>query len=114
MTTAIIRITGQINLSEGIKETFQRLKLKKKYTCIVIEKMTDSQEGMIKKIKDFVAYGEITKETYDKLVEKRGQKEKNIFRLHPARGGINTKKHFPKGVLGNNKQEINKLIERML
>jgi large subunit ribosomal protein L30 len=111
---AIIRITGQINLSEGIVETFQRLKLKKKYTCIVIEKMTDSQEGMLKKIKDFIAYGEITKETYDKLVEKRGQKEKNIFRLHPARGGINTKKAFPKGVLGNHKSEINKLIERML
>jgi large subunit ribosomal protein L30 len=111
---AIIRITGQINLSEGIKETFQRLNLKKKYTCIVIEKMTDVQEGMIKKVKDFVAYGELNKETYDKLVEKRGQKEKNIFRLHPARGGINTKKHFPKGVLGNHKQEINKLVERML
>ena len=111
---AVIRITGQINLSADIVETFQRLKLKKKYTCIVIEKMTDVQEGMIKKVKDFVAYGEINKETYDKLVEKRGQNEKNIFRLHPARGGINTKKHFPKGVLGNHKQEINKLIGRML
>ncbi len=114
MSTAIIRIVGQIGLSDDINETFQRLKLKKKYTCIVIEKMTDVQEGMIKKIKNFIAYGEITKETYDKLVEKRGQKEKNVFRLHPARGGINTKKPFPKGVLGNHKQEINKLIERML
>ncbi|MDO8528332.1 MAG: uL30 family ribosomal protein [Nanoarchaeota archaeon] len=111
---AIIRITGQINLSENIKETFQRLNLKKKYTCIVIEEMNDVQKGMLKKIKDFVAYGELNKETYDKLVEKRGQKEKNIFRLHPARGGINTKKAFPKGVLGNHKQEINKLVERML
>jgi len=111
---AVIRITGQIGLSNDIVETFQRLNLKKKYTCIVIEKMTDTQEGMIKKIKNFIAYGEINKETYDKLVEKRGQKEKNIFRLHPARGGINTKKHFPKGVLGNNKDKINNLIIRML
>lgn len=111
---AIIRITGQIGLSDDVNETFKRLNLKKKYTCIVIEKPNEVQEGMIKKVKDFIAYGEISKETYDKLVEKRGQKEKNVFRLHPARGGINTKKTFPKGVLGNHKQEINKLIERML
>lgn len=111
---AVIRITGQINLSTDIVETFQRLKLKKKYTCIVVEKMTDTQKGMIEKVKNFIAYGEINKETYDKLVEKRGQKEKNIFRLHPARGGINTKKHFPKGVLGNHKDKINDLIMRML
>ena len=38
---------------------------------------------------------------------------KPFFRLHPPRGGINTKYHFPKGVLGENK-EINKLILRML
>ena len=39
---------------------------------------------------------------------------KPFFRLHPPRGGINSKKHFPKGVLGNNKEQINDLIMRML
>jgi len=36
--------------------------------------------------------------------------------IHPPRKGIESKKHFGvgKGVLGNNKKEINKLIERML
>jgi large subunit ribosomal protein L30 len=41
---------------------------------------------------------------------------KPFFRLHPPRGGIDSAKHFgiKKGVLGNNKESINKLIERML
>ena len=36
------------------------------------------------------------------------------FSLHPARGGINTKLHYPRGVLGNHKDKINDLIKRML
>lgn len=39
---------------------------------------------------------------------------KPFFRLHPPRGGIKSKLQYPKGVLGNNKKDINKLIERML
>ena len=39
---------------------------------------------------------------------------KPFFRLHPPRGGIKSREHFPKGVLGNNKEKINDLIKRML
>jgi hypothetical protein len=90
--------------------------LKKKYTCVVIEKPNAEQLGMLKKIENFVAYGEISPEMYKKLVEARGQKSKTIFRLHPPRKGIESKKHFGvgKGVLGNHGKEIDKLVERML
>ena len=53
-------------------------------------------------------------ETYKKLIEKRKTKIENFFRLHPPRGGIKSKIHFPKGVLGDNKEKINDLIKRML
>lgn len=123
-----------------VKETLHRLRLRKKYTCVVLN-ANKEQEGMIKKVKNLVAFGEISKETFEKLIEKRGQpvdkKKKKMdskkvieeleigkayeslnlkpfFRLHPARGGMNTKIHFPKGVLGNNGDKINKLVERML
>jgi len=46
-----------------------------------------------------------------------GKKSKIIkpyFRLHPPRKGIKSKLHYPKGVLGNHGEEINKLLERML
>ena len=128
MKIAIIRISGMVNINRNVEETLYRLRLRRKYSCVVLEKPTNEQIGMIKRIKDFVAYGEIDEATYKKLIEKRGKKDKDtlkgtseklkpFFRLHPPRGGIDSRKHFgetKKGVLGNNGNEINKLIERML
>ncbi|MFH1585430.1 MAG: uL30 family ribosomal protein [archaeon] len=113
---AVIRIHGQVNLDRDIAETLNRLNLKRKYSCIVLEKPGPVQLGMIKKVKDFVAYGNLDKDTHDKLVKARGKKGKKVFRLHPPRGGADTRKHFgvKKGILGNNKDKINDLIRRML
>lgn len=116
---AIIRIKGQVGLKREINETLDRLRLRRKYACVVFENPTKEQLGMIKKVKDFVAYGEIDADTYKELKEKRGKKVggklKPFFRLHPPRGGIESKKHFGvgKGVLGNNKK-MNELVRRML
>ena len=135
----LIRIRGEVNMDQNVSETLFRLRLRKKYTCVVITPNKE-QEGMIKKVKDLIAFGEVSKETFEKLVEKRGQpidKKKKVdskkaveelekgksyedlnlkpfFRLHPPRKGINSKLHFPKGVLGNNKEKINDLVLRML
>ena len=117
----IIRIRGKIGLNRDIFETLHRLRLRRKYTCVVI-KPSKENLGMLKKVKDFVAFGEINEETYKKLKSKRGIKDPNskegaikpFFRLHPPRKGIKSKIHFPKGVLGNNGEKINDLVERML
>lgn len=109
-----IRIAGQVGLNKKVKETLNRLRLRRKYSCVVIENPNESQLGMIKSLRNFIAFGEINKETYDKLVEKRKTKIENFFRLHPPRKGIKSKLHFPKGVLGDNKDKINDLILRML
>ena len=116
MKTAIIRIRGQVGLNKDIVDTLYRLKLRKKYACVVLEEPNKEQLGMIEKVRNFVAYGELDEETYKKLVEARAGKIKNFFRLHPPRKGIESKKHFGvgKGVLGNHGKEINKLVERML
>ncbi len=117
----VIRIAGETGLDEKIKETLSRLRLRKKYSCVVLENPNEIQLGMIKKISDFVAYGNIDEKTYKELVEKRGKKVqgklKPFFRLHPPRKGIDSKKHFgesKKGVLGDNKEKINELVLRML
>lgn len=136
----IIRIRGDVKLDRDVRETFERLRLGRKYACVVINP-TKEQQGMIRKIEDFVAFGEIKKDVFEKLIDIRGQKlDKNkkldtkkivedvekgksyvdagikpFFRLHPPRGGIKSSKlHFPKGVLGNNKEKINDLLLRML
>lgn len=136
-----IRIKGDVNIDPKIKETLYRIRLRRKYACVVI-KPDKTSLGVIKKLTSFIAYGEINDETFQKLIEKRGKlidKKKKIdtkkvleeikkgkkfeelnlkpfFRLHPPRGGIDSGKHFgvKKGVLGNNKEHINKLVERML
>jgi len=114
MKIAIIRITGEVGLRKEIVETLNRLRLRRKYSCVIFENPIKEQLGMVNKVRDFVAFGEISSEMHKKLVEKRKTKIKNFFRLHPPRGGIKTKLHFPKGVLGDHKDKINKLIERML
>ena len=120
MKIAIIRIKGMVGIGKSVAETLDRLRLRRKYACVVLEE-TPEVKGMLKKVRDFVAFGAINDETYKELVSKRGKKDaegnlKPFFRLHPARGGMETKKHFGvgKGVLGDNKEDINKLILRML
>ena len=110
---AVIRIKGQIGLRKDVVATLDRLRLRKNFTCVIIEP-TKENLGRIKKVENQVAFGEINDETYKKLVEKRKTRINNFFRLHPPRGGIKSKIHFPKGILGNNKEKINELIERML
>ena len=118
---AVIRIKGQVGIKRPVKETLDRLRLRKKYVCVVFESPSKEILGMIKKMKDFIAFGEIQEETYKELVKARGKKDKTgklkpFFRLHPPRGGIESKKHFGvgKGVLGNHKDKINELLRRML
>jgi len=138
---AIIRIKGDVGLKKEIRNTYERLRLKRKYACVVVPE-NKINLGMIKRLRDFVAFGKINDETFEKLIVARGKaldktkkidakkavtelssgkkyeevNLKSFFRLHPARGGMDTKKHFGvhKGVLGDNKEKINELIRRML
>lgn len=121
MKLAVIRIKGMIGISKPVQETLHRLRLRRKYACVVLENPTEAQIKMIKNLRDYVAFGELNDETYKQLVEQRGKKDssgkiKPFFRLHPARGGMETKKHFGvgKGVLGDHKDKINELVVRML
>ncbi len=115
---AVIRISGMVDVPKDVENALYRLRLRRKYSCIVI-KENKELKGILKKIRSYVAYGKINEETYKQLVEKRGKKDKKgrikpFFRLHPPRRGIKSKLHYPKGVLGDNKDKINELIRRML
>ena len=128
----VIRIKGMVKVAKDVSNTLDRLRLRRKYACVVL-KETDVIIGMINKVRNQVAYGKIDDETLKELISKRGQKidktkeiktlkdlnfeEANLkpfFRLHPPRKGIIAKQHFPRGVLGDHKGKINELIRRML
>ena len=72
------------------------------------------KEVLKQEIEYFKASGKFEDlENHQKKLKEIGLKP--FFRLHPPRGGLkSSKKQFPRGVLGNHKQEINKLIEKML
>ena len=68
---AIIRIRGETKIRKDIKDTLAMLRLYKKNTCVIIDIRKDLI-GMLKKVKDYVTWGELDKETLKLLLEKRG------------------------------------------
>jgi len=134
-----IRISGLVEIPKKIKEFLYRIRLRKKYTAILLEETKENQ-ALLQQLRNFIAYGQLNKDTLIQLIEKRaqviGKKKmdpkkvadeiekkalkdlgiKPFFRLHTPRGGIDSKLHFPirKGVLGDNKEKINDLVRRML
>ena len=129
---AVVRIRGRVNVRSDITETLNRLHLKRVSNCALI-KQTPSLHGMIHKVENYVAYGEIDEPTLTKLLAKHAKsltakdvmagkydaaklKEMMPFRLHPPRKGYKSTKLSIKngGNLGYNGAEINRLIARMI
>ncbi len=136
----VIRISGLVEVPIVINEALFRMRLRKKYAAVLI-KDNEENKKLLQVVRNFVAFGTIEPKTLVKLVAARAKsvdKKKKIdaektatqletksmadlglkpfFALHPPRGGIDTKLHYPirKGVLGDNKEDINKLVEKML
>ena len=69
---AIIRLSGKACLKKEIKDTFNLLRLYNKFSCIVVPS-TPNYMGMIMKLNDYITWGEINKETFKELLQKRGK-----------------------------------------
>tara|TARA_B100000315_G_C14328932_1_gene474353 strand:- start:74 stop:529 length:456 start_codon:yes stop_codon:yes gene_type:complete len=139
---AAIRIRGVIGIKRDIKDTLNMLRLYRKNYCVVLPN-TPAMNGMVKKTKDYITWGDIDEETYKLLVEKKGEeykgretdskkkisykgryfvynnkKYKKCFRLGPPKGGFESKgikTPFSKGgVLGYRKEKIIELIKKMI
>lgn len=122
---AVIRIRGLTNTSSQKKDTLEMLRLYRKNYCIVLDKRPGLL-GMIRKVEDRVAWGEIDDSTLKELIEKRGEKTKlqgkeqikRFFRLNSPKGGFERKgvktPFSLGGALGYRGQKINELIRRML
>ncbi len=69
---AVLRIRGNLNVRKENKDTLKMLRLFNKNYCIVIDNNAN-YVGMIKKVKDYVTWGEIDKETVELLLKIRGR-----------------------------------------
>jgi large subunit ribosomal protein L30 len=133
----ILRVAGKAAIKSSIEETLRRLNIHRKLACTLISREDEVKCGMLRLVRDYVAYSEVSDDLAKEIIAKRGQSIdgkpvkdsakaldsikkgkwtiKKFFRLHPPRGGFkkSTKLHAPKGVLGENK-DLDKLILRML
>ncbi len=114
---AVVRIRGSAKLKKEVADTFNMLKLYRQNYCVIIN-ASPSMLGMLKKVESFVTWGEVDDETLALLKEKRQEKEKTFFRLHPPRKGFERKGiKIPfkvGGALGYRGDKINDLIKRMM
>jgi large subunit ribosomal protein L30 len=138
----VIRIRGSINMKKDIKDTLAMLRLNRKMHCVLI-KENDVMKGMLRKVRNWITWGEIDDDNLRLLIEKRGRKIgekkllnqeveeafkkikenqktpeeiKPVFRLTPPSKGFkeSVKQHYPKGELGYRGKEINELLKRMI
>lgn len=69
---AVIRIRGEVKISDKVESTLKMLRLMKKNRCAIVLN-TKSYMGMLSKVKDFCTFGELDEKTLALLLEKRGR-----------------------------------------
>ena len=67
---AVIRIRGTVGARKNIEDALSMLRLNATNNCVLVSE-TESYKGMIKKVKDFITWGEIDKTVLVKMLEKR-------------------------------------------
>lgn len=138
---AAIRVRGLTGVRATVEYTLKMMRLYKNNYCSILPN-TPIYFGMLKKAKDYITWGEIDDDTFNMLVDTRGEefngresdskgkikyndfvivnnkKIKRYFRLNAPRKGFGRKgiKHSFKqgGSLGYRGEKINDLIKRMI
>ena len=70
---AIIRLKGQVNVPYEVEHTLKLLRLRRKYHCVLYPASLPGLKGMLDKVKDWVTWGEIDRETLIQLLYARGR-----------------------------------------
>jgi len=74
---AVVRLRGSVGVRREIKDTLGMMRLHRVNHCVVI-KDTPENRGMLQKVKDYVAFGEIEAEDLALLLKNRGRLTGNI------------------------------------
>ncbi|MBI3334621.1 uL30 family ribosomal protein [Candidatus Pacearchaeota archaeon] len=135
----VIRIAGLVKIPYDVQDALFRMRLRRKYSAVLIKDTSETRK-LLAHVRNTVAFGKLNKEDTILLLEQRGRASnkkpfdakkiadqldkksleelgiKPFFRLHPPRGGIEARIHYPigKGVLGDHKEKIGELLRRML
>jgi large subunit ribosomal protein L30 len=69
---AVVQVRGVVNTRRDIKDTLKMLRLHHINHCVLVPD-TPENLGMIRKVKDYVAYGEVDAATIETLLKTRGR-----------------------------------------
>ena len=69
---AVVQVRGVVNTRRDIKDTLKMLRLHHINHCVLVAD-TPENLGMIRKVKDYVAYGEVDAATLETLLSTRGR-----------------------------------------
>lgn len=72
MMYAVVQVRGVVKTNREIKDTLKMLRLHRVNHCVLVPN-TPAYLGMIRKVKDYVAYGEVDQETLATLLRNRGR-----------------------------------------
>ncbi len=112
---AAIRLRGAIDVRHDMKQTLRNLNLLKTHNCIFLE-ATPANLGMLKKVKDYVTYGEVSDEVVNEVKKKRILREKTYV-LGPPRGGFEKggiKRMFTAGGALGRRNNMDALLKKMI
>lgn len=77
MLFVAVRVRGTVNVNPHIKDTMKFLRLNRVNHCILVPD-TPQYVGMLKKVKDYITWGEVAPKTVRELIIKRGRSVGNI------------------------------------
>ncbi|MBC7114750.1 MAG: large subunit ribosomal protein [Archaeoglobi archaeon] len=69
---AVVRLKGTVNVPKEVEDTLRMLRLNRVNHCVIVDD-NPHYRGMIQKVKDYVAWGEIDAETMELLLRRRGR-----------------------------------------
>lgn len=69
---AVVRVRGDIGTRQDVRDTLRMLGLTRVNHCILVDD-SPTYKGMLQKAKDVITWGEVSKDTLDALLRKRGR-----------------------------------------
>jgi len=74
MLYAVVRLRGRVNVRPEVRHTLRLLRLNRLNHCVVVP-ANEYYKGMLKVVKDYVAWGEISEDMLTLLLKRRGRLE---------------------------------------
>ena len=104
-----VKIRSSIDASRSISDTIESLELESNNSVRIMEN-SDSNRGMLEKVKDYVAYGEVEEDTAEKI----GQEGETVQKSPPSGGFKSIKRQYHQGGSLGERDDMEELVERMV